>query len=97
MRVIPDVIDYGDADEMHIDSVYRVSQNTLCVEFFINKIIDGMVEKVVALRTTWDLACWLGMQETITRMFGDTGALAVPTPDDENAAACVVSRLNPPH
>jgi hypothetical protein len=78
MRLVEGVIDFGSADENHVDGVsgiYRVSQNTVCIELYANKIVDGKVQKVVVMRNTWDRACWLDMQSMIARIF-----LTYPSP-----------------
>lgn len=78
VRVVSDVIDFGSADEFHLDGVcgiYRVSQNTICVELYANKIVDGKIQKVVVLRNTWDRSCWLAAQAIMARLFTDVAAL----------------------
>lgn len=72
MRVVPDVMDFGNAEEFHLDGVsgiYRVSQNTICVELYANKIIDGKIEKVVVLRNTWDRSNWIAATEAMIKLF----------------------------
>jgi hypothetical protein len=46
MKLIEGAFDFGDADECNIDGVsgiYQISQNTICFEYFANKIVDGKV------------------------------------------------------
>jgi hypothetical protein len=50
-----------------------VSEHTLCVEMYANKIIDG--KGVVVARNTWDRACWLVTQQVIARIFAGVAAL----------------------
>jgi hypothetical protein len=86
MRLVEGVIDFGTADENHVDGVsgiYRVSQNTVCIELYANKIVDGKVQKVVVMRNTWDRACWLDMQSMIARIFGQIADLPIAAADDE--------------
>jgi hypothetical protein len=86
-RFAPDAIDFGDAHEERVDgisAVYRVSQNTLCIELYANKVVDGEVKKVVVMRNTWDRASWLASQQVIAQMFAEVAALPLPdTPADE--------------
>jgi hypothetical protein len=78
VKLIEGVIDFGTAEEFHVDGVsgvYRVSQNTVSVELYANKIVDGKVQKVVVMRNTWDRACWLATQQMLARVFADVAAL----------------------
>jgi hypothetical protein len=55
MKLVEGVLDFGTAEENHVDGVsgiYRVCQNTICVELYANKIVDGKVQKVVVMRDT---------------------------------------------
>jgi hypothetical protein len=86
MKLVEGVLDFGTAEENHVDGVsgiYRVSQNTICVELYANKIVDGKVQKVVVMRNTWDRACWLDMQTMIARIFGQFADLPNAPSDDE--------------
>jgi hypothetical protein len=86
MKLVEGVLDFGIAEENHVDGVsgiYRVSQNTICVELYANKIVDGKVQKVVVMRNTWDRACWLDMQTMIARIFGQVADLPNAPSDDE--------------
>jgi hypothetical protein len=59
MKLVEGVLDFVTAEGNHVDGVsgiYRVSQNTICVELYANKIVDGKVQKVVVMRDTWDRA-----------------------------------------
>jgi hypothetical protein len=80
-RFVPDAFDFGDVDEERVDgisAVYRVSQNTLCIERSANKIVDGKVQKVVVMRNTWDRASWLAAQQVIAQMFAEVATLPLP-------------------
>jgi hypothetical protein len=86
MKLIEGVIDFGTAEEFHVDGVsgiYRVSEHTICVELYANKIVDGKVQKVVVLRNTWDRSCWIATQETLGRLFGTVAAMP-NTPAEDN-------------
>jgi hypothetical protein len=88
MRLVEGVIDFGTADENHVDGVsgiYRVSQNMICVELYANKIVDGKAQKVVVMRNTWDRSCWLAAQLVITRIFGEVADLPNPGEDAGDA------------
>jgi hypothetical protein len=40
------------ADKNHLDGVsgiYRIGQNTVCVELYANKIVDGKLQRVVVM------------------------------------------------
>jgi hypothetical protein len=53
-RFAPDAIDFGSAHEERVDgisAVYRVSQNTLCIELYANKIVDGKVPSSLSCAT----------------------------------------------
>jgi hypothetical protein len=65
------------------DVSQHCSQNTICVELYANKIVDGKVQKVVAMRNTWDRACWIDMQLMIARIFGQIADLPMTARDDE--------------
>jgi hypothetical protein len=86
-RFVPDAIDFGDVHEERVDgisAVYRISHNTLCIELYANKIVDGKVEKVVVMRNTWDRASWLATQQVIAQMFAEVGTLPdTSTPADQ--------------
>jgi hypothetical protein len=78
VRIVPDAIDIGEAKELRLDGVsgiYRLSQNVICVEFYVNKIVDGKVEKVVVLRNTWDRSNWLAAQQAMAAIFAKAAAL----------------------
>lgn len=86
MRVVPDVVDFGNAEEFHLDGVcgiYRVSQNTICIELYANKIVDGKIQKVVVLRNTWDRAGWLAAQEALMKLFAKVADLPAPVEEEE--------------
>lgn len=86
MRIVSDVLDLGDAAEFHLDGVsgvYRVSRNTVCIELYANKIVDGEVKKVVVLRNTWDRSQWLTAQMALARIFNAIAALPEALPDTE--------------
>jgi hypothetical protein len=61
---------------------YRVSTNTLCIELYANKVVDGEIKKVVVMRNTWGRASWLAAQ-VIAQMFAEVATL--PLPDTSNA------------
>jgi hypothetical protein len=65
-----------------VPGIYRISQNTICVELYANKIVDGKVQKVVVMRNTWDRACWRDMQSMIARIFGQIADLPNAPSDD---------------
>jgi hypothetical protein len=72
MKLIDGVLDYNNPDELRVDGIsgiYRVSEHTLCVEMYANRIVDGKIEKVVVARNTWDRASWLATQQVIARIF----------------------------
>ena len=72
MKLIEGVIDFGDAAEFRIDGisgVYRISEHTICVELYANKIVDGKVQKMVAMRNTWDRSRWIATQQVLARIF----------------------------
>jgi hypothetical protein len=86
MKLVEGIIDFGTAVEFHLDGIsgiYRVSQNTICVELYANKIVDGKVQKVVVLRNTWDRSCRLAAQEMLARIFGDVATLAEASDRDD--------------
>jgi hypothetical protein len=66
-----------------VSGIYRISQNTICVELYANKIVDGKVQKVVVMRNTWDRACWLDAQLMIARIFGQIADQPMAAADDE--------------
>jgi hypothetical protein len=44
MKLIENVIDFGDARDVRVDGIsgiYQISHNTICIEFYANKIVDG--------------------------------------------------------
>jgi hypothetical protein len=67
-----------------VSGIYRISQNTICVELYANKIVDGKVQKVVVMRNTWDRACWLATQQVIARMFAGVAALPETSERDDD-------------
>jgi hypothetical protein len=88
MRLISDALDLGDADEARVDGIcgiYRLSENTLCVEHYANKIVDGKVQKVVVLRNMWDRSCWLAVQQQIVRMFAEVSAMPNSPAEEETS------------
>jgi hypothetical protein len=90
MKLIPDVIDFGTAEEFHLaasPAFHRISQNTICVELYASKIVDGKVQMVLVLRNTWDRSCWLAAQEALARIFGDVATL--PEASDREDEVCV--------
>jgi hypothetical protein len=86
MKLIEGVIDFANDDEVRVDGisgVYRVSENTICVEMYANKIVDGKVQKVVVMRNMWDRSSWLEAQALIARIFGQIIALSSPSNGDD--------------
>jgi hypothetical protein len=86
MKLIEGVIDFANEDEVRVDGisgVYRLSEHTICVEMYANKIVDGKVQKVIVLRNTWDQSSWLEAQALLARMFGHIIALSSPSNGDE--------------
>jgi hypothetical protein len=86
MRLISDTVHFCDPEEVRVDGIcgiYRLSEHTLCVEFFANKIMNGKIEKVVVLRNIWDRSSWLEAQALLARMFGQIIALSSPSNGDE--------------
>jgi hypothetical protein len=86
MKLIEGVIDFGDAAEVRVDGisgVYRLSEHTICVEMYANKIVDGKVQKVMVLRNTWGRSSWLEAQALLARMFGQIIALSSPSNGDD--------------
>jgi hypothetical protein len=87
-RFTPGAIDFGNVEEFHLDGIsafYRVSQNTLCIELYANKIVDGRVQKVVVMRNTWDRSCWLAAQQIIAQMFAEVATLPLPDSSADEA------------
>jgi hypothetical protein len=79
MKLIEGAIDFGDADEVRVDGisgVYRLSEHTICVEMYANKIVD--VQKVMVLRNTWDRSSWLEAQAFSLECSGRSPPSPVP-------------------
>jgi hypothetical protein len=71
MRLISDVIDFSDAVELQLDGtcgIHKLSNHTICVELYANKVVDGKVQRVVVLRCRWDRASWLADQEVLGKL-----------------------------
>jgi hypothetical protein len=71
MKLVEGAFDFGDAKEVRVDGVsgvYQISHNTLCIEFYANKIVDGKVAKVIVLRNIWDRSCWLAAEEIMSKL-----------------------------
>jgi hypothetical protein len=86
MKLIDGVLDFCSEDEVRVDGiagVYRLSEHTLCVEMYANKIVDGKVQKVIVLRNIWDRSSWLEAQALLARMFGQIIALSTPNNGDD--------------
>jgi hypothetical protein len=64
MRLITDVIDFGDATELQLDGACG-SNHTICVELYANKIVDGKVQRVVVRRCRWDRASWRAVEREL--------------------------------
>jgi hypothetical protein len=82
VKLIEGVIDFRDPSEFRVDGtsgIYRVSQHTLCIELYANKIVDGKVQKVMVMRNTWDRASWLETQSMIAQILARV--VALPTAD----------------
>jgi hypothetical protein len=86
MRLITDVIDFGDATEIQLDGacgIYKLSNNTICVELYANKIVDGKVQRVVVLRCRWDRSAWLADQEMMGKLVMEVLASPSPSATDD--------------
>jgi hypothetical protein len=73
-------------DECNIDGVsgiYQISENTICIEYYANKIVNGKVQRVVVLQWRWDRSAWIASQQLIARMF--TEIVAMPATPIENS------------
>ena len=71
MRLVEGVIDFGDAADFQLDGtcgIYKLSNNTIVVELYANKVVDGKVQRVVVLRCRWDRSSWLADQEMIAKL-----------------------------
>lgn len=80
MRFVEDVHDFQDAGEVHpcgVAAIYRVSKNTLAIELYANKLLDGRIRKVLVLRILWDRDNWIAAQREVTERFPEITALAV--------------------
>jgi hypothetical protein len=81
MRLVEGVIDFGDAAEIQLDGacgIYKLSNNTIAIELYANKIVDGKVQRVVVLRCRWDRSAWLADQEMMAKLVMEV--LASPSP-----------------
>jgi hypothetical protein len=86
MKLIDGALDFGNDDEVRVDGisgVYRLSERTVCVEMYANKIADGKMQKVIVLRNTWDRSSWLEAQALLARMFGQIITLSSRSNGDE--------------
>jgi hypothetical protein len=78
MRLISDVLDLGDAPEIQLDGtcgIYKISANMVCIELYANRVVNGEVRKVVAMRCRWDRSCWLAEQEMTAKLVMEVLAL----------------------
>jgi hypothetical protein len=84
MRLITDVVDFGDATEIQLDGtcgIYKLSNHTVGVELYANKIVDEKVQRVVVLRCRWDRSAWLADQEILGKLVMEV--LASPAATEE--------------
>jgi hypothetical protein len=86
MKLIENVIDFGDARDVRVDGIsgiYQISHNTICIEFYANKIVEGKVQKVIVLRNIWDRSCWLSAEEIMSKLCARIVDLPSPGSDDD--------------
>jgi hypothetical protein len=82
MKLIESLLDFGDAAQVRVDGisgVYRLSEHTMCVEMYANKIVDGKVQKAVLMRNTWDDR--LGLRRRLPTPWGEDWGVEVRRPE----------------
>jgi hypothetical protein len=89
MKLIEGVIDFGDAIEIQLDracGIYKLSNHTIAIELYANRIVDGKVQRVIVLRCRWDRTSWLADQEMMAKLVMEVLASPSPAATDEVAS-----------
>jgi hypothetical protein len=76
--------------------IYKISNNTICVELYVNKIVDGKVQRVVVLRCRRDRSAWLADQEMMAKLVMEVLATPRASLRTRRCASTSAQKRKPP-